>query len=139
MVTAREAGDVADVADDGGGDDRSDPEQLGQRRLRRRDRGGDPSPGVAALGVESAQVGDELHGELVAGRRDRPARLELVEQSGGLSWADLAGDAARDELAEHRMQPAGDPVVVPGQVTVTLRPHLHHRRMILRLHLTHRR
>lgn len=93
----------------------------------------------ASLDPEPVQVGDELHRELVAGSGDRPDRFELVEQSGRLSWADLAGDATRDEIAEHRMQPAGDPVVLPRQVSVTLRPHLHHRGMILDVDLRNRR
>ena len=91
------------------------------------------------LVVEAAQVGDELDGDGVSGRGHRPGGLELVEQTGGLSCADLAGDPAGDELAQHRVQPAGDPGAVPGQVTVTLRPHLHHLGVILGAHLRHRR
>ena len=67
----------------------------------------------------------------MSGRGGRPVGFELVEQAGGLSWTDLGGDATGDEVAEHRVQPAGDPVVVPRQVAVTLRPHLHHRGVIL--------
>ena len=45
--------------------------------------------------VETAQVGDELDGDGVAGRRHGSGGLELVEQTGGLSCADLAGEPAR--------------------------------------------
>ncbi len=138
-ITIGEAGDVADIADDGGGDDRSDPEQARECRVRRGDGGGDPPAGVTALDPQPVQVGDEFHSELVASSGDRPDWFELVEQSSRLSWADLNGDAARDEIAEHRMQSAGDPVVLAGQVTVTLRPHLHHRCMILDMDLRNRR
>ena len=136
MVPGREAGDVADVADHGGSDDRSDPEHLGQRRLGGGDRRGDPSAGLAALDIEADQVGDELAGELVSGRRDGTLWFDVCEQIGGLSWADLTGDAASDEVAQHGVQPAGDPGVLAGEVAVTLGPHLHHRRVILGLHHT---
>ena len=101
--------------------------------------GGDPAARLAALGVKTDEVGDELDSEFVAGRGGRPGRFELVEQAGGLSWADLGGDAAGDEVAEHRVEPAGDPVVVPRQIAVTFRPHLHHRGVILAANLRHRR
>jgi hypothetical protein len=95
VVTAGEAGDVADVTDDDGGDDWTDSEHVGHCRLGRLDRCGDPLSGIAQLLVETAQVGDELDRNSLAGRRHRPLGLELVEQAGGLSCADLATEPAR--------------------------------------------
>jgi hypothetical protein len=43
--------------------------------------------------------------------------------------------AAGDQVAEHGVQPAGDLVTQPGQVPVTLGPHLQHRRVVLGGHL----
>jgi hypothetical protein len=40
---------------------------------------------------------------------------------------------------QHHVQPAGDLVVSPGQVTVPLRPHLEHRGVIISGHLPVRR
>jgi hypothetical protein len=55
--------------------------------------GGDAAPRVPQLAVAASQVGDQLEGEFIAGRR-------------------------------HQTTPGR----VRGKVTVTLRPHLHHRR-----------
>ena len=130
-VTGREPGDVTDLAGDGGGDDRTDAEQLSQRRAGRRHGGGDPLARFAALDPQPLEVGDQLQRDFVTGSSHRADRFELIKQSGRLSRADLTGDAAGNEIAQHRVQPAGDPVVRAGQVAVTLRPHLHHRRVIL--------
>src|SRR5258707_807592 len=83
----REAGDVADIADGDGRHDGADPEELGRGRLRSGDHSGDPFLGVAHLGVDAAQVFDELEGELVSGRLDCPSGLDAVEQSGRLNRA----------------------------------------------------
>jgi hypothetical protein len=139
VVAVGESTDVGDVTDDRCSDDCSDPEQLGERRLGRLDGGGDALLGLAQLPVETAQVGDKLHGDGLSGCGNRTRRLELVEQTGGLSCADLAGEPARCQLAQHRMKSAGDAGAVTGQVTVTLGPHLHHLDVILRPHLRHRR
>ena len=62
---------VADVADDGRGDDRADPEQPGEAGPGRLDRCGELLLDRAPLGVDAAQVLGEVRGELAAGRRDR--------------------------------------------------------------------
>jgi len=93
-IPAGKAADVGDVADDRGSDDRSDPEQASERRLGRLDGSGDPLFGVAQLVVEAAQVGDQLGSDGVSGCGNRTSRLELVEQTGGLSCADLTGEPA---------------------------------------------
>ena len=53
-------------------------------------------PGVAQLGINTAQVFQELGSELAAGHRDGAGRLDLLKEDGGLSCGDLLGDAARD-------------------------------------------
>ena len=73
-----------------------------------RDRGGELLPGLAQLGVDAAQVLDEGRGELPAGGRDRVRRRDRVQQPGGAGRDDLLRDAAGDQLAEHRVQPADD-------------------------------
>jgi hypothetical protein len=49
-----------------------------------------------------------------------------------VTCGDLLGYPTRDQLAQHCVQPAGDLGPGPVQVTVTLRPHLQHRRVIAR-------
>ena len=82
----------------------------------------EPLPGVAQLGINAAQVLQELGGELAAGHRDGAGRLDLLQEHGGLSCGDLLGDAARDQLAEHGVQPAGDLGAGAAQVPVALGP-----------------
>src|SRR5215470_6089719 len=71
VIPAAEAGHVADVADDGGGDDGADPEQPGQAGAGRPDSDGELLPGLAQLGVDAAQVLDKGRGQLAAGGRHR--------------------------------------------------------------------
>jgi hypothetical protein len=70
VVPAGEPGHVADVAYHGAGDDRADAEDLGDRGARCPDGDGQLLLGVAQLGVEVAQVTQELGGELAAGGLD---------------------------------------------------------------------
>lgn len=67
MVGAREPGYVADVTDNGPGDNGADAEDVGEGGARGPDRGGELLVGLAELVVEVAQVGEELGGELGAG------------------------------------------------------------------------
>ena len=52
-----------------------------------------------------------------------------------MSCGDLLGDAAGHQLAQHRVQPAGDLGPGAAQVPVALGPHLQHRRVIAGLDL----
>jgi len=75
MIPAGEPGHVGGVADDGGGDDRADPEDVGDRGARRADRDGQLVLRLADLGVQAAHVGQELGGELAAGLPGGAGRL----------------------------------------------------------------
>ncbi|MGO9077885.1 MAG: hypothetical protein ACLQDY_02430 [Streptosporangiaceae bacterium] len=66
-----EPGDVAGVADDGPGADRAGPGYLGHGGSRRADRRGEFLPGLRELGVQAAQVVQELGGQVA--RRAVPA------------------------------------------------------------------
>jgi hypothetical protein len=69
VIAAGEAGQVADVTDNGAGDHGADAEDLREGGAGVLDRGGQLLAAVAQLGVQAAQVGQELGGELGAGRR----------------------------------------------------------------------
>ena len=74
----------------------------------------------ASMRRRSAQ---ELGGELAAGRLHRAGRGGLLEDPGGLGCGDLLGDAAGDQLAQHRVQPADDLVAGrPGRGAAWPRP-----------------
>ena len=124
LVSAGEAGDVGDVAEDGGGDDRADTEDAGHGAAGGADGGRDRLPGLGQHAVQAAQVSGELGGDLVPGGRDRPGRRVGLEQGGGCGRGDGFGHPAGDDLAERSVQPAGRLAAQPGQVAVPLRPDL---------------
>src|SRR6185312_15269788 len=66
-VAAGEPGDVLDVADDGGGDDRADAVDAGQGGAGGFDGVGEREAGVAELQFQVVHVGDVHGGELVPG------------------------------------------------------------------------
>jgi hypothetical protein len=92
VVLGGEPTDVADLAEEGGGQHRPDAEQpdqagvgLGNRRLDARLDRGDPL-------LQVTDVGDELAGQLPAGDRWRSGRRDRGQQDGGpfavrLRWA----------------------------------------------------
>src|SRR5258708_38938767 len=82
---------------------------------------------VAQLGIQAAQVLQERRGELAAGLGNGTRRRELIKDTSGLACGDLLADAAGNQLAQHRMQAAGDLVARPAQVTVPLGPLLRYR------------
>ena len=64
---------------------------------------------------------------------DGVGRLDCFQDTGRVSCGDLLGDAARDQLAQHGVQPADDLGPGPAQVPVALGPHLQHRRVVVGL------
>jgi hypothetical protein len=133
-VLAGEPGNVTHVADHGGGHRGADPEDLRHRRARGPDRHDQLVLDVAPLDAGAAQVGQELLGQLPAGRPGSAARLHLVQDPGGLPGRDPLADPAGDQLAQHRVQPADHLVTGPAQVPVPLGPHRQHRRVIIGAH-----
>ena len=81
VVTVLEAGDVAGVADQHGGDDGSHTEQFGHGGARCFDRRRDALLGSAHLLVEAAEVLEVLEREVVSGLFHRGSGRPLV-----LSW-----------------------------------------------------
>jgi len=86
------------------------------------------------LGIDAAQVGEELGGELAAGRVNRSRGADRLEEPGSRASGDLLGHATGDQLAQHRVQPAHHLGPGPAQVAVALGPHLEHRRLVIGLH-----
>jgi hypothetical protein len=71
-----------------------------------------------------------------AGQRDGTRWRGRLQDPGGLSCGNLLRVAARDQIAEHGVEPARDLVTVPGQVTVALGPDLQDRRVVIGDNLT---
>jgi len=131
VVPAGEAGHVADVADNSGGDDRADAEQPGQAGAGRGHGSGEFLAGLADPGVDAAQVLQERRGELAARGRHRVRRRDLLENPGRAGRVDRLADAAGDQVTQHGVQPAHDLGAGPAQVPVPLGPDLQHRRVII--------
>ena len=71
------------------------PKMPGEGRPGRPDHEGQLLLRLAQLGIQAAQVGGELGGELAAGPGDRAGRRDLLQDAGGVSCGDLLGGPAR--------------------------------------------
>jgi hypothetical protein len=80
VVPVAEPTDVAAVADEHGGEDRADAEQVGNGGARGPDGIADPLVRGLELGVEAADVVEELDGQVVAGLFDGGGRGEGCEE-----------------------------------------------------------
>ena len=90
MVLAWEPIDVADPAEQLGGQHRADAEQLHQAGLGLGDRGRDALLDRGDVLVQVADVGDQVGGELVAGDRRRATWVCSAEQRGGAVGGEVA-------------------------------------------------
>src|SRR5215472_19169354 len=59
------------------------------------------------LGIQAAEAGQELRGELAAGLGSNTWRPDLAEDPGGPRRGDLPAKTAGHQIAQHRVQPAG--------------------------------
>ena len=73
-----EAADVAAVADEVGGDDGADPVHVGHCRVCRSHGDHDALGQRGELGVDAADLAEELEGDLAAGDTDGVDRLEAA-------------------------------------------------------------
>jgi hypothetical protein len=138
VIPAGEAGHVADVANDRGGDHRADPEQLGQAGPGRGDGNRELLSGVAHLCAGAAQVGGELGGELPAAAATAP---EVVTgPSSCAAWpAVICVATPPGSSPQHRVQPAHQLGPQAAQVPVPLGADPQHRRVVISCHRTGRR
>jgi hypothetical protein len=91
---------------------------------------------LAPLGVQVADVGQQLGGELPARLGGRARWPDLAEDRRCAACGDLIRDPAGHQVAQHRVQPAGDLVAGPGKITMPLRPDLQHRGVTVGDHRT---
>jgi hypothetical protein len=120
VLSAGEPGHLAHVADDGASDDRADAEEPGQAGAGGFDRRGQLLVGLAQLGIEAADVGEELGGQLAAGLGNSVRGGGLLQDSGSLSCRDLLRMTAGDQAAAPRAagrRPGYGPGPGPGAVS----------------------
>jgi hypothetical protein len=80
VITAGKPRDVADVAQDGGGDDGTDPVDLGHGGRGRGELSSKAPFHLAALRVDAAQIDDQVMGELEPGVGDRAVAVCTVRR-----------------------------------------------------------
>jgi hypothetical protein len=105
MVLGREPTHIPDLAEQFGGQHRTDAEQLHQAGLGLGDRGRDARLDHSDPPVQLAHVGDELNGQLTAGDRRRAGRSNLVEQRGGAVGGQVAASTSWDQVDQQPVQP----------------------------------
>jgi hypothetical protein len=131
MVLGGEPADVADLAEEGGGQHRPDPEQLQQAGVGLDDRRLDAHLDRGDPLLQVMDVGDELAGELVASDRRRTSGRDPGQQRGGALGGEVASGAAWDQVDQQPMQPV-DGLGAPGdQVLPPLGQQLQHHRLVL--------
>jgi hypothetical protein len=121
VVLGREATHVADLAQELGGQNRADAEQLdeGGRRLGDGvpeacfDRGDPP--------VQGAEVGDQVDGELPAGAGRRGGWSQPAQQGGRGVGIQAALGAAGEQVAQQHMEPIQGPGALTHQVIAAVR------------------
>lgn len=101
---------------------RPDAEDADGRGARRDDDLLEAFLRLGHLPVDAAKVVEELGRQFDTSRRNGAVGLYLGQQRGRFLGVDLVGDAARDQLAQHRVEPTGDPGATARQVPLTLRP-----------------
>ena len=91
MVAVGEAADVAGVADDHGGANGANANDVDDGRLRRGNGVGEPLVRLLQLVVDAAQVADMLERELSSGGLRRRLRLVGLEERLGVINLDFLG------------------------------------------------
>jgi len=102
VIPVREPEYLAGVADHGAGDHRADTEQAGQAGSGGFHRSGQLLVALAQLGVQAADVGQELGGQVASRLGSRARGGDLLEDPGGRPGADLPADAAGHQAAAPR-------------------------------------
>jgi len=86
------------------GDDRADTHGLGQPAAECGDAVLEPVVDHGQLPIQSADLGDQVPGDLLAGAVRGGQGADRAEQRGGLVGAELRWGTAGDELAQDRME-----------------------------------
>ena len=108
------------VADGHAGNDGADPEHLGERGIRRPDGLADAAVGVLELGIEAAEIPEQLDDELQACPLHRCRRMEAPEERLDVRSVEFLGDSAWCQLGQGSVQAAHDAGPVVADVGVAL-------------------
>ena len=130
-VAGGEAAHVADVTEHGRGDDRADAVDVGDAGLGCGDDAGDPVLRRPALLGDGAQLVEQFVGQLETSGVSGAERSDVGQSLICLSGSDFLAEPAGHQFAEHRVQPARDPIVRAAQIAVSASPDLDHRGLIL--------
>jgi hypothetical protein len=95
MISAAETANVAPIADGHAGDDGTDPEQLHERRIGGPHGVADAAMGVLELGVEDADVCEQLEGQVTADLLHSRVRDDPSQEPLDVRSVEFLGDSAR--------------------------------------------
>jgi hypothetical protein len=119
------------VTEDEPRDDGPHPVELEQGRARLGNGIGDPTPGGGDVAIETTHVGQLLAGQALALDLGDPHRADRAHQLGGPIGRQAPGGAARDELTQGGMKPAGRLGAETGEVVVAIHQHPDHRAVLI--------
>ena len=131
-VGAGEAADVADVAEDLGGEHVADPGELGQGGAAGGDGGCAASTVLREGAVEAAHVDEEVSGHVLALGLDAVAGTDLSEQGGGGLGVELGWRSAGDQVAQMSVRPVDRLAPFAGQLVAAVRQQPQHATVIIR-------
>jgi len=117
------------------GNDRADANGLGQSAAQRGDRVLDLFADHGQPAIQSADLSDQIPGDLLAGAVSCGQRVDRAEQRGRLVGAELAWGATRDKLAQQRMELVDAAGALADQVAAPFLQHRQHNRRVLWLQL----
>ena len=108
VIPVPEPADVTGVADQHRGDHRADPEQVGDGGSRRGDRGPYPLVRCLELGVEGADLTEQLDGQVVTDLFHGSLRSHPHQEGIDVRSIDFLGDPARSKVHQQRMEAGHD-------------------------------
>jgi hypothetical protein len=131
VVLGREPSDVADLAQQLGGQDGADAEQLGEGGRRPGDGHLEAVLGCGDPPVQGADVGEEVDGELPAGAGRRGLGPHPPQQGGCGIRVQVAPGAAWDQVGQQDMEAVEGLGAGPDQVIAAVRQQPQHGGVVL--------
>jgi hypothetical protein len=116
VVLAREAANVADVAEDLGGQEHAQAVDLGQGAAGGGQRSLELGLVVGQAGIDAPQVAEQVAGQLAAAGGGRGGQTHAAQERGRLFGGQVGGGAAGDQVAQQAMQTVQDAGALAGQV-----------------------
>ena len=119
-IAVSEPANIAGIADELRGDDRTDSVDLSERGARCLHGDSDPPVRLLGLLVESAHVVEELEGQVVADLLDGVVGRDVGQEPFAIRNVHFLGDSARSEFGQEGVEATHDSSPMAAQVDVAL-------------------